>query len=391
MNFYLRWLCSRTIRQATEFYRQARRLLSAQRDLLAPQAIEEMTKAIMALRTATRQNASKEQLSALMTELEAVANRWLRPYPNPVLRENVEVFLVAGAVALAFRTFFLQPMAIPSGSAQPTFWGITHEDFRDRPELKLPSFPKSWYDSMVKGTSYYHVKAEEDGALEIIDDKPRRIFLFLKNQRIQVGSKRHTIWFPPEDLLGRARLMNGLPFRKGDDIIKLKVVTGDHLFVDRMTYNFRQPKRGETIVFLSQDIPRLIQDTHYIKRLVAIGNETVRIGNDRHLVINGRRLDAATPGFERVYGPASEARVDHYSGHANGLVSSKAGRHGLSELFPDEKTEFTVRPNHYLTMGDNTLNSFDSRDWGDFPKEKTIGKSCFVFWPITDRFGWANQ
>lgn len=42
-------------------------------------------------------------------------------------------------------------------------------------------------------------------------------------------------------------------------------------------------------------------------------------------------------------------------------------------------------------MGDNTLNSFDSRDWGDFPREKTIGRSCFVFWPITDRFGWGSR
>jgi len=391
MTFYLRWLFSKAVRQATEFYRQAQRLLEAQRDLLSEKGIEELQQAILHLKAGTREGVSKDELQSRMTRLEEVANAWLKPYPNAALRENIEVFLVAGAVALAFRTFFLQPMAIPSGSAQPTFWGIIHEDSRGRPDVQFPSFPKSWIEYGIKGTSYYHVVAQEEGTLRIIDEKPRRVFLFLKNQRIQVGSKTYTIWSPPEDLLSRGRLLEGQPYRKGDDIIKLKVVSGDHLFVDRFTYNFRQPKRGETIVFLSQGVPGLIPDTHYIKRLVAIGGETVRLGNDRHLVINERRLDASDPGFEHVYGPSTEARVDHYSGHANGLVSARAGRGGLASLFPDEKTEFRVRPNHYLTMGDNTLNSFDSRDWGDFPREKAIGRSCFVFWPITDRFGWGSR
>jgi signal peptidase I len=40
-------------------------------------------------------------------------------------------------------------------------------------------------------------------------------------------------------------------------------------------------------------------------------------------------------------------------------------------------------------MGDNTMNSSDSRYWGPFPKDRVIGKSFFVYWPITDRFGWG--
>ncbi len=44
-----------------------------------------------------------------------------------------------------------------------------------------------------------------------------------------------------------------------------------------------------------------------------------------------------------------------------------------------------------MVMGDNTMNSFDSRGWGDFPATNVIGKSFFVYWPITDRFGWGNR
>jgi signal peptidase I len=136
-------------------------------------------------------------------------------------------------------------------------------------------------------------------------------------------------------------------------------------------------------------------ETHYIKRLIALGGEKVRIGDDRHVYINGKALDATTPGFENVYSfdPKQPPRPDHYSGHLNGTVWRRFSPMAHTPNFPDEKTEFTVRPGHYLTFGDNTMNSADSRYWPepDFPEERVVGKSFFVFWPITDRFGWGQH
>jgi signal peptidase I len=40
-------------------------------------------------------------------------------------------------------------------------------------------------------------------------------------------------------------------------------------------------------------------------------------------------------------------------------------------------------------MGDNTMNSLDSRSWGDFPAANVIGRAFSVYWPVTDRFGWG--
>ena len=57
-------------------------------------------------------------------ELQFAAEKWLKPYPNAAWRENVEVLLVALAVAMAIRTFFLQPFKIPTGSMQPTLFGV---------------------------------------------------------------------------------------------------------------------------------------------------------------------------------------------------------------------------------------------------------------------------
>ena len=135
------------------------------------------------------------------------------------------------------------------------------------------------------------------------------------------------------------------------------------------------------------------QDQFYIKRLVALGDENVQIGNDRHLIINGHRLDASTPHFANVYGfdPDQPPAESEYSGHLNEVVAEAAGRPGLAPLFPNQDASYTVDADHYMVMGDNTVNSFDSRSWGEFPAGNVIGKSFFVYWPITDRFGWGNQ
>jgi signal peptidase I len=45
----------------------------------------------------------------------------------------------------------------------------------------------------------------------------------------------------------------------------------------------------------------------------------------------------------------------------------------------------------FFAMGDNTLNSSDSRSWGDVPRENVIGKCWFVYWPFTERFGWGTR
>ena len=74
------------------------KLLSAQRDILSPQAITAMEAAMLELKKALSAGASKKELLEEMTNLENAANTWLKPYPNAGLRENVEVLLVAIAV-----------------------------------------------------------------------------------------------------------------------------------------------------------------------------------------------------------------------------------------------------------------------------------------------------
>lgn len=388
------WFFSKTVRQLSEMCRQMWRVLNEQRDLLTPEAISNLEAARLEAERKIQSGAGKEELQAQMKKLEEAARKWFKPYPNPAARENVKEFLVAVVTILGFTTFFLQLTKIPTGSMQPTLYGITHEDLRGT-DFEMPSFWKRMALYWTQGISYKQLVAPEDGQITRIGD-PQIIIPFVKKQQIIFNNKPLTIWFPPEDLQKRSELWPGMTFKKGQDIIKLKVVAGDHLLVDRFTYNFRHPKRGEIFVFKTKGIQGLQQDVLYIKRLVALPNEEVRIGNDRHLIINGKRLDASTRHFENVYTFDPKLTNNPYLGHVNDFALREMGLEnryptGLSPLLPDENASHRVGLHHYMAMGDNTLNSYDSRAWGDVPQQNVIGRCWFVYWPFTDRFGWGYR
>ena len=414
----LRWFISRTIREATRLRKdakhmrkQVRKLLNAQRDILSAEAIQNVEKSMDELHAATRASDKSSVLTDKMKGLEEAVHRWLKPYPNAGIRENVEVLLVATVVAIGIRTFIAQPFKIPTGSMQPTLYGVTSEpDFQQhyRPynDFEIPNRLKRFFTFWYSGVGYDHIVAKREGKMEATEDTPKKFLLFNLYQEFRVGGEKYTVWWPTDNLLKRAGLLNaaGKPsqrtFKPGEDLIKMKSISGDYLFVDRITYNFRRPKRGEIIVFKTVNIPGMEQDPDlqnqigqfYIKRLVVLGGETVRIGDDRHLIIDGERLDSHTPGFEKVYSfdPSVRPRESQYSGHVN-------NRAGPAPRFPDENKELKVPPRHYMGMGDNTVNSSDSRTWGWFPQENVIGRSWFVYWPIggqegrQSRFGWASR
>ena len=425
-------LFSKTIREACAMRKHVQRWYCAQRDLLSPQAIGAVTLAMNALQAAiNEEKPNPGRIRIKMEELEFAANKWLKPYPNAVWRENVEVLLVAIAVAMGVRTFFIQPFKIPTGSMQPTLYGVTSEpDFTPifgdinagldnqakiqsevNQQAKLQGaiqIPNAWgrVRDWFHGISYVHFVAPTDGTVDEIA-RPWPPAFFSIYQRIEFAGQWHTIWFPPdfgeEPLRFRAGLDPGHLFHKDEDVIKLRVHAGDHLFVDRLTYNFRPAERGEIVVFETQGITRLPpdqQNTFYIKRLVGLGGETLSLKQDYevanaprlgtvpvgHLIVDGQALSVSTPHFPNLYAFADarpgqkvlEYQPNHFYGHGM-----------LEALAPGES--FQVETNHYFVMGDNTMNSLDSRYWGDFSSDHVIGKSFFVYWPITGRFGWGNQ
>jgi signal peptidase I len=385
----LRWFLSAKIRRATDACRHVRRLLQAQRDLLSPPAAAAVASAVEATDTALREGAADAVIAERVAELEKAADKWLKPYPHAEWRENIEVFLVAIVVAMGVRTFFLQPFKIPTGSMQPTLFGVTIDDLHDHPEIKMPGVLGQIWEAAVHGKIYHEVIAPDDCRfLKLGPMKNPLPFINKQDLYVEYADGRQqafTIWCGPDgESLARETgvLIRGV-FHKGEPIVRFVETTGDHLFVDRMTYNFRRPERGEIIVFKTRGILGIPdQNQFYIKRLIGLPNESITIGADQHVRIDGRRLDASTPRFERVYGfnPSEPPQMSRYSGHVLYPRSSMA----------DPSDTLKVRPGHYAVFGDNTMNSLDSRFWGDLPQENVIGKSFFVYWPISDRFGWAH-
>lgn len=403
----IRWFLSKTVREAVAMRRHVRKLLNHQRDILKPDAVQAVEAAIQNLSAAINSCIKTADLKAEIKKFEEVANNSLRPYPNAGFRENVEVLLVAIAVAMGIRTFFLQPFKIPTGSMQPTLYGVTSENLKGRTDVQIPSGwerVRQWF----AGDSYLHVVADTDGELTRIDPPVgigRHGSIFRIFQKYTFAGKTRTLWFPPDpggsDLGTRAGVYRGQHFRRGEDIFKLRVRSGDYLFVDRLTYNFRPPRRGEIIVFETRGIivrnvlgeNLMPQDQFYIKRLVGLGGERIQVGNDRHLRINGERLGVRTPHFEFVYGfdPKEPPADSQFSGHVNQAVAKQFGfEHQLAPLFRDESEVQEIPKGSMMVMGDNTMNSFDSRAWGAFSANKVIGRSCFVYWPLSSRFGWNN-
>lgn len=389
-----KWFLSRTVRQAVAMRRHVDRLLNAQRDLLTPQGIAAVRTAMGAVDQAIREGANKGALRLRMEELEFAANERLKPYPHAAWRENVEVLLVALAVAMGIRTFFLQPFKIPTGSMQPTLFGVMSEpDFSRPPWLGGNTntgftIPTGWerVRGWFAGVSYVRVVARNEGPLQLVEE-PLRFLIFNIRQRLVVGGETYTLWFPPDyggvTLASRAGLSLGQRFRKGEEIVRLRVRSGDHLFVNRLVFNFLRPARGDIVVFETAgvDHPQVPKDQFYIKRLIGLGPERIKIGPDNHLVANGRRLDAADAGFEFVYSYRANSPTNDYLGHM-----LAPGSH-----FATPFDEFSIRPGHFMVMGDNTRNSLDSRYFGDVSERFIIGRASFVYWPLSSRFGFGYR
>jgi signal peptidase I len=126
------------------------------------------------------------------------------------------------------------------------------------------------------------------------------------------------------------------------------------LLTDKVSYRFRQPQRGDVVIFkaLSSE-PCADIECEYIKRVVGLPNERVKI-QEGLVYINGQKLkeDYLLPGIKTSPGS-----------------------------FLEEGVERKVPEGEYLTLGDNRSHSRDSREFGPVPKERIIGKAWLRYWP----------
>ncbi|NLV91225.1 MAG: signal peptidase I [Firmicutes bacterium] len=126
---------------------------------------------------------------------------------------------------------------------------------------------------------------------------------------------------------------------------------GERLLVDKLTWRFREPKRGEIVVFRYPSDPR----RKFIKRIIGVPGDQVLI-KQGYVYVNGERLEET---------------------YINGPTFGAIYRDTMPVQIPE---------GHYYVLGDNRTNSDDSRfdDVGLVPRELLVGRALLRYWPLAE-------
>jgi signal peptidase I len=126
----------------------------------------------------------------------------------------------------------------------------------------------------------------------------------------------------------------------GDSMVP-NLISGEYVVVNRLSYRFGSPQRGDIIVF---HFPRNPEE-EYIKRVIGLPGDVIEVMNGS-VFVNGQPLD---------------------------------------ENYLNVKTNYTgkweVPADQFFVLGDNRNNSSDSHDWGMVPLDYVVGKAILVYWP----------
>ncbi len=219
--------------------------------------------------------------------------------PKSATREWVESILIALVLAVVIRSYFIQPFKIPSGSMRPTLLEDNTYDFLGH-KIVIGDhiFVDKWtYGPQILPPMFWDIGFQDGNPL--------------------VSVRWPDAWLP----LTKTRLPG-----------------------------FRKPRRGDIIVFVYPVDPT----KDFIKRLIAVGGETVEI-KDGAIYIDGKEV--TDPRIKRTY---------YYN----------RGDYGA------EGEVVHVPPGYVFVMGDNSGSSYDSRYWGFVPESSILGKADIIFWPL---------
>ncbi|MDP4722428.1 MAG: signal peptidase I [Akkermansiaceae bacterium] len=391
----------------------AKKFVDYKRDLLSDERIAEIESRKKDLIAAVK-SGDRAKVEEASKQLRATCEHSLpREKPQGWFEENVEVMFVAIVIALGLRAYYLQPFRIPTGSMQPTLNGIVGTPMK---EDKWPSFPVRMAEYVLKGRSYVKVVNNEDRQVPIVrtmdggvytDVKDYQWFHFFSRSRLySLNEKPLRLPAPASqafevglrDALIEAAQSGGSK-QKGQDVGLLKkgqvllegfIDTGDLVLVDKFSYHFRKPERGEVFVFDTIGI-KGIKDrsgeqgagSHYIKRLVGVPGDSLSIQRP-DLLVDGKITQE--PGIRRVAEGGPPFKEDHIGYH---LAERRVGDNlAIALLNPEDTLDLdgeNARPGmrEYAAMGDNTGNSLDSRYWGTVKEYNLVGPALFSLWPIT--------
>jgi signal peptidase I len=140
------------------------------------------------------------------------------------------------------------------------------------------------------------------------------------------------------------------PFLVKGQSMEPNFYNSDYLIVDELSYRFREPLRGEVVVFkYPQDVSQ-----RYIKRIIGLPNETIKIQDGKVFILQENKqyiLD------ETNYFPDSIQTLGNIT--------------------------ISLQEDEYFVLGDNRQFSSDSRRWGAVADEEIVGRAFLRLWPFS--------
>lgn len=439
---------------AANWLEVADRVCHFRRDQLTAAQSQRLRAATVDVKQRLKEKADASKLKLAVESLEGVLrDTGGRIYPVSSFVENVEFFLVAAIVIFGLRAYFVQPFKIPTNSMWPSYYGMTAEVFKageepgrlrkaarlltlgasnytvtapadgevmipafrygrnsyavayvDRPGRSLGVFPATMreYTFMVGGQlAKVTVPADFQGEFQQVLDESFRGTAASFHETLQMSIARtpepeHSTFVVRDGARPVERTVYWLPIgktvRKGDTLLSFDILTGDLLFVDRISYNFFQPQVGSGFVFKTGNIrSAAMQDAsgaqisqYYVKRLVGTPGDTLEIKAPA-LYRNGKPIEGSDA-FGR-----NARREGKYPGYTNNTGGPLLGDgvQASDGLLP-VGGQVTVPAKSYFALGDNSPRSMDSRYWGFVPDKDVVGRPLFIYYPLTTRWGLAR-
>lgn len=356
----------RVVKHSHLLLRHAEKVRRYRCDVMSESELANLDRHIAGLRAAVR-GRDERAMQEKSEQLEAIIGEQSGAHWEAGWRENTEVILVAIVVAVAVRSYFIQPFKIPTGSMQPTLNGIIAH-----PQTEPgPNFLRQVAEFFIFGRNYINVVSQADDTVEEI--QPRKFLFFFTWSHLVCQHQQVTVYCPPEQLASDFKVSPGISYKRGEVIARGYIDTGDQVFVDKFTYNFVKPHRGDVFVFRTNHIFMIQADPvtgapYYIKRLAGLPNDTLRI-DPPLLYVNGKPPERY--GFQRVMKAQKP-----YRGYSSGR-----------DYLARANQTFTVPAHAYFAMGDNSYFSYDSRYWGPVPEENLVGRGLMVYWPFNRHWG----
>lgn len=125
----------------------------------------------------------------------------------------------------------------------------------------------------------------------------------------------------------------------------------EYLIIDELSYRFREPQRGEVVVFRYPENPR----EYFLKRIIGLPGETIKISSGKVLLYNNE--------------------------HPEGVVINET--YLPKNLKTEGRRTIVLNDSQYFVLGDNRSNSYDSRRFGPIDRDLIVGRAWFRGWPFS--------